>query len=297
MRLRQRVASFVSLTAGVICLAFVVGQAAAETVTRGETGADTTCETGTDFVAVQTGVSGGPSYRVPSGQWTITSWSAEGGSGGQEALVVFRPTGTPDEYTIVGSTSPQTLSAPQNTFNANIKVKGGDLIGFWVQTGTMCARAASSADTVGLALSPGGPPAGGATVATFVLGNGFRLNMKVTLRSSSGSGSSGSSGSETSVPEPQPARIAICTAAPIQRTDGTIGTFADVLASQYPTTDTASPYYGAAPAKYAQGLGLTCDNLPGYTDAGYTVNGDGVRAPAGQEATWPAPYEYFTKSV
>ncbi len=70
-----------------------------------------------------------------------------------------------------------------------------------------------------------------------------------------------------------------------------------MLASQYPTTDTTSPYYGASPAKYAQGIGLTCDNLPGYTDAGYRVNGDGVRAPAGQEATWPAPYEYYAKNV
>lgn len=123
---------------------------------------------------------------------------------------------------------------------------------------------------------------------------GFQLNISVTLsKPKKGAGSSAVPASPTV--EPEPARIAICTAQPIRRADGTVGTFADVLASEYPATDMASPYYGAAPAKYAEGIGLTCDNLPGYTDAGYKVNGDGVRAPAGLEASWPAPYEYFAK--
>ena len=78
---------------------------------------------------------------------------------------------------------------------------------------------------------------------------------------------------------------------------GTTGTFNDVLASQYPTNDPSSPYYGAVPANYAQGVGLTCDNLSGFTDAGYKVNGEGVKAPAGLEASWPAPYEYYAKAA
>jgi hypothetical protein len=126
----------------------------------------------------------------------------------------------------------------------------------------------------------------------------YRLNVSVRLISGGG-GSSGRSGSAGSSPtvEPEPARIAICTAKPIQRTDGTVGTFADVLASEYPASDPASPYYAAVPANYVQGLGLTCDNLPGYTDAGYKVNGEGARAPAGLEASWPAPYEFYTKTL
>ncbi len=298
--MRSRSPRLLSLAAAAGCLAVFAGIAgAADTTTLGQTGADTSCTLDEDFIVAQTSVSGGPSYTVPEGNWTITSWSAAGGSGGQEALVVFRPTGTPDEYKIVGSTSPRTLTAPQITVKANIKVKSRDLIGFWAQDGTMCARATgSSADVPSLAPSPS-PPGEGTTVTLFQLppqddGGGYRLNISVTLKRQVKS-------STASEPEPfvgpEPARIAICTAAPILRADGTIGTFADVQADQYPATDTGSPYYGAVPAKYAQGIGLTCDNLPGYTDTGYRVNGDGARAPAGQEATWPAPYEYFTKTA
>jgi hypothetical protein len=120
--------------------AVFAGLAGAETITRGQVGADTACTTPGDFVVAQTGVSGGTSYTIPAGNWTITSWSAQGGSGGQEALVVFRPSGTPNEYTVVASAGPRSLAAGLNTFNANIKVKGGDLIGLWVPAGTVCPR-------------------------------------------------------------------------------------------------------------------------------------------------------------
>jgi hypothetical protein len=295
--MRKHLSRVLSLAAVIAGFGAFVGWAAAETVTRGQTGADTACGAPGDMIAVQTGVSGGTSYAIPSGVWTVTSWRAAGGAPGEEALVIYRPTGTPNEYKVVGSTSAHALPSSLNTFDANIKVKGGDLVGFWAPPGTICATATGSpADTASI-FFPSGVPDAGETV-TLVPGyaDGHRLNMQVTLKRGSGTGSSGSE-SAAPVSAPQPARMAICTAKPIQRADGTMGTFADVLASQYPTTDMTSPYYGAAPAKYAEGLGLTCDNLPGYTDAGYTVNGNGARAPAGQEATWPAPYEYFTKSV
>jgi hypothetical protein len=142
------------------------------------------------------------------------------------------------------------------------------------------------------------PEAGETVTLVPGLAVGYRLNMQVTLKSGSGSGRGSSSPPKPAAPvvAPQPARTAICTAKPVLRTDGTIGTFNDVLASQYPTSDPASPYYGAVPANYLQGIGLTCDILPGFTDAGYKVNGEGVRAPAGLEASWPAPYEYYTKA-
>jgi hypothetical protein len=285
------------LAGGLVGAAFFAGMAGAETVTRGQTGADTACTTPADFVAVQTGVSGGTPYTVPSGEWTITSWSAAGGPPGQEALVVYRSTGTPNEYKVVGSTSAHALPNSQNTFSASIKVKGGDLIGFWAQAGTTCALATGSPSDAASVFFPSGIPSSGTTLTLVPgLAVGFRLNMQVTLEKGSGSGSSGSQPAAP-VFVPQPPRIAICTAKPIQRADGTMGTFNDVLASQYPTSDPSSPYYGAAPANYAQGIGLTCDNLPGFTDAGYKVNGEGVRAPAGLEASWPAPYEYYSKTV
>jgi hypothetical protein len=40
----------------------------------------------------------------------------------------------------------------------------------------------------------------------------------------------------------------------------------------------------------------SCDNLRGFTDSGYKVNGEGVRAPAGLKASWPA-MQYYTKTA
>jgi hypothetical protein len=295
--MRRYVTRLAGALVTLIALATFVGGASAETITRGQTGADTDCTTGVDFVGIQLSVAGGPSYTVPSGKWTITSWSAQGGNGGEEALVVLRASGT-NQYTVVGSTSPRTLANAQNTFKTDIEVEGGDLIAFWVQDGTRCARATGDpGDTVGLAISPNSPPSAGSGITVIEVAQGFRLNISVTLTRKENKGGSGS-GSQPAAPvfTPQPARTTICTAKPILRSDGTIGTFNDVLASQYPTSDPASPYYGAVPAKYLQGIGLTCDALPGFTDAGYKVNGEGVRAPAGLEASWPAPYEYYTKA-
>lgn len=295
--MRRYLSRLAAILAALIALAAFAGWASAETVTRGQTGADTTCDTPDDFVAVQTGTSGGVSYTVPSGDWVITSWSAAGGPPGEEALVVFRPIGTTDEYKVVGSTSSHSLPDSQNTFGANIKVKGGDLIGFWAKAGTTCALATGTASDAASIFFPSGIPGAGTTMTLVPgLAVGYRLNMKVTLKSGSGSNSP-SSQPAAPAPGPQPARMAICTTKPVQRADGTTGTFNDVQTAQYPTSDPNSPYYGAVPAYYLQGIGLTCDSLPGFTDAGYRVNGEGVRAPAGLEASWIAPYEYYAKAV
>lgn len=77
--------------------------------------------------------SGGGDYAVPSGTWKITSWSTLAGSpGGQMAAVVFRPTGTPGTYTIVGTSDTETLTASTlNTFSTSLTVQGGDILGMW----------------------------------------------------------------------------------------------------------------------------------------------------------------------
>ena len=297
--MRRNLGRFVSVIAVVVGLGSFTGWAAADTITRGQTGADTACGAPGDMIGVQTAVSGGTLYTIPSGEWTITSWSAAGSSTGEEALVVYRPTGAPNEYKIVGSTSAHALPKSLNTFDANIKVKGGDLVGFWASPGTICAKATGSlADTASIFFPSGVPDAGQTVTLEPGFADGHRLNMQVTLERRSGSSGSKAPTSQPSAPvfTPQPARTAICTPKPLSRTDGTTGTFNDVLAAQYPTSDPSSPYYGAVPANYAQGIGLTCDNLPGFTDAGYKVNGEGLRAPAGLEASWPAPYEYYTKA-
>ena len=148
---------------------------------QGQTAADTVCMVGSNFVAVQLSISAGTPY-VFSAPGNVTYWSAAGGYGGQEALVVVRPTGTPLEYRVVGSTPAQTLTDPLSRFKVGkVKVKKGDLIAFWVEDETLCAHATNdTGDVVGLFLASSGPPAVG-TVATVSPIQSYRLNMSATV--------------------------------------------------------------------------------------------------------------------
>jgi hypothetical protein len=97
------------------------------------------------------------------------------------ALVVFRLTSAPGAYAVVGSTDPQTLPKERNTFSTDIKVRSGDLLGFWAQSDTACALLTfDSGDTV-VANLPSGIPSAGATTTMFDAGDGVRLNMQVRL--------------------------------------------------------------------------------------------------------------------
>jgi hypothetical protein len=157
---------------------------AAESISLGQTGADTLCDTPADFVAAQTGTSGDVSYTVPPGRWRLISWKAAGSpTGGKEALVVFRPTGTPDEYTVVASTRAKALPKPINKLTGlDIKVRGGDLIGFWAQAGTTCALFTGNSNDTPNIYFPSDIPAAGTTMSLMPgLVDGYRLNMKVTL--------------------------------------------------------------------------------------------------------------------
>lgn len=80
---------------------------------------------------VQPTVTSGNSYVVP-GAGTITSWStnAAAGSGRMLAMKIFRKTGDPNVYTVVGHDGPHSLAGGLvNTFPASISVKAGDLLG------------------------------------------------------------------------------------------------------------------------------------------------------------------------
>ena len=173
-----------ALTAAILA-ALAAGVAwAAESITLGQTGSDTPCDTPSDFVAVQTGTSGDVSYTVPPGRWRLISWKAAGSpTGGKEALVVFRPTGAPDEYKVVASTRAKALSKPTNKLTGlDIKVRGGDLIGFWAEAGTTCALFTGNANDTASVYFPSEIPDAGTTMTLMPgLAVGFRLNMQVTL--------------------------------------------------------------------------------------------------------------------
>jgi hypothetical protein len=80
---------------------------------------------------VQPTVTSGNSYVVP-GAGTITSWStnAAAGAGRMLAMKIFRKTGDPNVYAVVGHGGPYPLAGGLvNTFPASIPVKAGDLLG------------------------------------------------------------------------------------------------------------------------------------------------------------------------
>ena len=73
--MKRRVAAWLT----VIALTFV-GVAAAGTVNLGGTGANTNCGGG-GFLAINTQVGTGNPTIVPSGDWTLKTWSVAGGMG------------------------------------------------------------------------------------------------------------------------------------------------------------------------------------------------------------------------
>jgi hypothetical protein len=181
--MRPRLRLFVLSAALVVVV--VAGLAwAAESLTLGQTGSDTACDTPGAFVAAQTSTSGDVSYTVPEGRWRIIRWQAAGSpTGGKEALVVYRPTGNTDEYKIVASTRAKELSQPINKVgDLAINVKGGDLIGFWAEAGTTCALFTDNPNDAASIYFPSEIPDAGTTMNLLPgFAVGFRVNMKVTL--------------------------------------------------------------------------------------------------------------------
>ena len=86
-----------------------------------------------------------------------------------------------------------------------------------------------------------------------------------------------------------------------QRADGTMGNALQVPWADYQAWLADSKTHpeipaGSIPAKYAQDIGLTCDNLPGYTDSGKKVDEQGTLP---NDQTGPlegAIYPYWVKA-
>jgi hypothetical protein len=108
--------------------------AGAATTTIGQLGSNFECAANADFV--QVGVGSGNTYTVPAGNWNVTSWSSQAGFGnvgaGSLQLEIWRATGTPDQFQLVGISPVGTTAATgTSTFvlAAPIAVQGGDLLG------------------------------------------------------------------------------------------------------------------------------------------------------------------------
>lgn len=73
----------------------------------------------------------GPSYRVPAGKWTITSWSAQGGGSesGKARLRVYRRTQV-GQFKVVQQSRRKVVPANGSpSFPVSLAVRGGDRIG------------------------------------------------------------------------------------------------------------------------------------------------------------------------
>lgn len=266
----------VAAVLAVIMAAVLAGPAGATTI-LGQTGGTTPCIGGS--LLFNTATVTANSYVVPAGAWRVTFWSTQGGvdtrfsTTAEQALLVLRATGVANQYTVVAvSDNQNTTTIGLHTFAVNLDAQGGDIIGLWAGNGSICANRTRNAGDVVAGFDEPKPPVG--QQVTVVPSTGFTVNVSATLEPRLAAAS---------------ARGGYCMPAPVLRSDGTFGSFVDLVFNQNLAD---SRYTGAYAANYAAGKGLTCDALPGYLDAGYKVD------PLGLVSFDPKSniYEYFKKA-
>jgi hypothetical protein len=113
-------------------LALTAGASPAKAaVTLGQT-ADPNAFCGSNTYLAQTAVGGPPGYAVPGGYGVITSWSFKGYSSnaGTGQLLVWRPTGTADQYTLTHKSPVEPfIPATVTTFQVQFPVQPDDILG------------------------------------------------------------------------------------------------------------------------------------------------------------------------
>jgi uncharacterized repeat protein (TIGR01451 family) len=160
------------LTGAGACFA---GQASAATI--GATFSGGTCDTGSTQGEAE--MFADPSYVVPAGGGTITSFSIQADAlfdpGAGLDFVILRPLGS-NTYTIVGDTGEQKLVGAGNveTFPASIAVQAGDVLGYFNED-----------DNAGFGVNDCTQPGSGSVVAASFSGEpGFGTNFTLsTLKS------------------------------------------------------------------------------------------------------------------
>jgi hypothetical protein len=89
--------------------------------------------------------------------------------------------------------------------------------------------------------------------------------------------------------------VLLCSPTLARRADGTMGHAFEVEFKAWKANASYIPA-GAVPARYYQGVGLDCSNLPGYTDAGRKTDGLGTDFGSLASIVEGAVYPYFKKS-
>ncbi|HEX5448513.1 MAG TPA: hypothetical protein VFW85_00470 [Gaiellaceae bacterium] len=269
MRVRGK---FAILAALAVTIAALAATAFATTATVGTVPAAIGTQCGIPVDIIQTG---NPAYVVPSGTWTVTSWSTRGIVTAGMRLAVFQSLGGSSYQVMAVSPTETSVAGVVNTFHTPMTVHGGEILGMWGDTDVACGGAGTGTIVAAHSLSPatvGDVVSGFATIPAVV------ADVQMTLNSVSAGGSD--------TPGPHEG---YCMAQPVLRADGTTGVFVSLDAGQ---GETDPAYKGATPALFGQSYGITCDNLAlkGFTDAGYKVNGSGARTGTSADL-----YEYFTK--
>lgn len=143
------------------------------------------CEEPLPFDELQTAVSSGTSYAVPTAG-VITSWStnASAGLGQRSELKIFRPSG-PGTYSVVAHDGPQPL-APSvlNVFPVGIPVQAGDVVGLHTLSKFESSPTACLFETGNLLDRIGWREGNAADGAPFMLeeeGEGIRTNVSASL--------------------------------------------------------------------------------------------------------------------
>ncbi len=178
-----RKALFASVLAGAGLVAIAPGSASAAT-TLGETfapTADLSCG-GANYEVVQTHRASGISYAAPTAG-VLTSWSFEPSTLAPTTLTlrVFRPTGTPQQFTPIAEGGPQqtiATSSGLHTFNVQIPVAAGDLIGIHTTDGPCATNTLASGDVYDAHL---GTPNPIGTPAIYSEGSGLIFDISAKL--------------------------------------------------------------------------------------------------------------------
>jgi uncharacterized repeat protein (TIGR01451 family) len=156
---------------------------AATTIGQNGAGGGGTCGAGNTFVQTAT-APGVPSYVVPAGGGVITSWSFLAGStaGEQDKLKVVRPTGTANQFLVVGDGALQTMTpSTLNTFPVRIPVQAGDLLGIYTADGNDCIVSTHTTGNTDSYLASADPPPGTTFTGTPESGSGEAYNVSARV--------------------------------------------------------------------------------------------------------------------
>lgn len=168
---------FAIVTAGVLT-ASSIPAAAATTIGSPTATTGIGCPVNMDTVQLS---AAGISYSVPAGGGFITSWSTTANVNlGPAGLLVWRPTGTANTYTLVAATTTMPLTLGLNTFNLTapgIAVQAGDVLGLRSVGKTDCIAQAGSGNLMGYR----GPTSGTAPVTFTTDPLALTLNVSATV--------------------------------------------------------------------------------------------------------------------